>query len=220
MRQQTDDERRRTLTLLAERLDDELLLSLLAQDVKANFELLFSKYGSLIYKRALRATGNHEDAEEIVQDTFSNAYEALIKYSVDRIRSLLVERWLCKIAKNQALNKKRKQKKDHLVDSIEGLEKECGESDASKQPELATMAAEGEHYILECVNKLPEEYQALIKVYLVYDVTDRQLAKLVGKPVSLTKSLLTEGIALLREMLEKKDNQSETNHHVPREQVS
>src|SRR5437773_1763977 len=99
MAQHNSNDTTKLLTLLAGTLDEEMLLSLLAKNLNDNFELLFLKYKVLIYNRALRMMRNHEDAEDILQETFINAFLAMLKYP-EKIMLLSLRRWLCKITRN------------------------------------------------------------------------------------------------------------------------
>jgi RNA polymerase sigma-70 factor (ECF subfamily) len=216
MAQQNSDDTKKLLILLVDALDEEMLKSLLAKNLHDNFELLFLKYNVLIYKRAYKMMRNHEDAEDILQETFINAFQDMLKHPEKILLLSSLNGWLYTITKHLVINRKRKEKKDLLIDSIEGLEQGLCEDDTSKEPELATLAAEHERCILECVKMLPEKYRTLVKVYLVYDVKYSEMAKMTGKSVAVTKSLLAEGIELLRKKINEinKIDKIDTNQNI------
>ena len=81
MAQLNSDDTKKLLTLLADALDEEMLLSLLAKNLYDNFELLFLKYNVLIYKRAYQMMRNREDAEDIVQETFIKCSSRYVEVS-------------------------------------------------------------------------------------------------------------------------------------------
>jgi RNA polymerase sigma-70 factor, ECF subfamily len=219
MAQHNSDDTMKRLTLLAETLDEEMLLSLLAKNLHDNFELFFFKYKVLIYSRASRMTRNHDDAEDIVQETFIDAHQAMLKYP-EKIMSLSLKGWLYTITRNLVINRKRKEKKGLVIDSLEGLAMDFGDYDQSKQPELATLAAEHDKYIHECANKLPEEYRDLVKVYLFHEVKYSELAKMVGKSAAVTKSILAEGIELLSKLIKEVDDEIDTKQNTHQKLVS
>ncbi|MGZ3611345.1 MAG: RNA polymerase sigma factor [Ktedonobacteraceae bacterium] len=213
MAQLNSDDTKKLLTLLADALDEEMLLSLLAKNLYDNFELLFLKYNVLIYKRAYQMMRNREDAEDIVQETFIKALLAMLKYP-DMIMSISLKGWLYTIARNIVINRKRKEKKGLVIDSIEGLVIDLDDYDESKQPEVAILAAERERYIFESVNKLPKEFRDLVKAYLYMQVRYSDLAKMTGKSVAITKSTLAEGIDLLRKIIKDVDDEVDTQQNV------
>ena len=219
MAQLNSDDTKKQLTQLVGALDEEMLLSLLDKNLYDNFELLFLKYHVLVYKRAYQMLRNREDAEDIVQETFINALLYMLKYP-EKIMSLPIKRWLYTITRNLVINRKRKEKKDLVIDSIEGLVIDLDDYDESKQPELATLAAEHERYIFECVNKLPEGYRVLVKVYLFHEVKYSELAKMAGKSVAVTKLILTEGIDLLSKIIKDVDEEIDTHQNVHQKLVS
>jgi RNA polymerase sigma-70 factor (ECF subfamily) len=69
----------------------------------AAIELLVSRYESGIFRVARNITGNHEDAEEVVQNAFAKAFEHLDTFREDS----RFYTWLVRIAVNEALMKVR-----------------------------------------------------------------------------------------------------------------
>ena len=49
--------------------DAEIFLAIQAQQVKA-LDLLYERYGKLVYSTAIRMLNNVEEAEEVTQETF------------------------------------------------------------------------------------------------------------------------------------------------------
>jgi len=214
MAQLNSDDTKKQLTQLVGALDEEMLLSLLVKNLYDNFELLYLKYHVLVYKRAYQMVRNREDAEDIVQETFIHVLLAILKYPEKILSIKSLKAWLYTITKNNVINRKRKGKKDLVVDSIEELVIDLDDYDESKQPELATLAAEHERYIFECVNMLPEGYRDLVKVYLFHEVKYSELAKMEGKSVAVTKSILVDGIDLLRKIIKDVDEEIDTNRNI------
>ena len=67
----------------------------------AAIELLVSRYESRIFRLARNITGNHEDAEEVIQNAFVKAFQNLATFRGDSG----FYTWLVRIAVNQALMK-------------------------------------------------------------------------------------------------------------------
>jgi RNA polymerase sigma-70 factor, ECF subfamily len=64
------------------------------------FRVLVERHSRSIFRVAYRMTGNRQDAEEIVQETFLRAYKSLARFE---LRSNL-STWLYRIAVNRALD--------------------------------------------------------------------------------------------------------------------
>jgi RNA polymerase sigma-70 factor (ECF subfamily) len=70
------------------------------------FRLLVEQYGRAIFRLAYRMTGNEEDAEDVVQETFLKAYRQIDRYEARASFST----WLYRIASNCSLDLIRKRK--------------------------------------------------------------------------------------------------------------
>ncbi len=64
------------------------------------FRLLVEQHSRAIFRLAFRMTGNEEDAEDVVQETFLRAYRQLDKYEARSSFST----WLYRIASNYSLD--------------------------------------------------------------------------------------------------------------------
>lgn len=83
--------------------DDAQLLAGAFLGDRRCIEHLVLKYQNLAYAVALRIVGNHEDAEEVVQDSFSRAFRSL-----DRFNQLSkFSTWFYRIVYNAAVSKRR-----------------------------------------------------------------------------------------------------------------
>ena len=72
------------------------------------FAELMRAYYAFVYRIVVEIVNNPHDAEEVVQDTFLNAYRGLARYE-ERMK---FRGWLAKIARNRALNWQREQRAD------------------------------------------------------------------------------------------------------------
>src|SRR5690349_823199 len=121
----------------------EVLPELLAMNLAAFFEQLVHQFQHRLYAFALRQTKNAEEAEDIVQETFLQAYITLETYPQQRIRDLKLSAWLHKITLYIFYNRRRKGKLlEEPLDLSE--ESEVLEQEASwqEQPEVMIENAE------------------------------------------------------------------------------
>src|SRR6476620_11340747 len=98
--------------------DEAEVLSLAREgDVKA-FSDLVRRYEGKIFRLAQHITGNREDAEDVLQETFLKAYEHLDQFQGNS----KFYTWIVRIAVNQALMKLRKRKSDRAVSIDETID--------------------------------------------------------------------------------------------------
>src|ERR687883_549302 len=86
--------------------DDQRLIAECLQGDTAAFGELVRRYQDRLYNTVYRLVGNAEDAQDVVQDAFLNAYQSLEGFKGDS----LFFTWLYRIAVNAAISFKRKRR--------------------------------------------------------------------------------------------------------------
>jgi len=76
----------------------------LATDLDGAFPAVVEQMGTKIYWGLRRLSGDHQEAEDLTQETFIRAYQALSKYDQARIRSINLQPWVWTIALNLGRN--------------------------------------------------------------------------------------------------------------------
>ena len=94
---------------------------------KTRFTELLGSYEKEIHRYAFRMTGNPEDAQDVLQDTFLRAFRAFPRLPSDANHRA----WLYRIAHRQALNLFRSQK----VRATEPLEEAFAVDDSNGRPD-------------------------------------------------------------------------------------
>jgi len=84
--------------------DDATLVAAAKSGDDEVFELLVERYGRTVLLTVLRITGNREDAEDVVQQSFQKAFVHLKEFQGRSSFST----WLTRIAINEALMSRRK----------------------------------------------------------------------------------------------------------------
>jgi RNA polymerase sigma-70 factor (family 1) len=99
---------------MAEAIDDNVLLSEFASEATRQqaFRKIVEKYQKRVYWHIRKIVIDHDDADDLTQDTFIKAWNALPEFRQD---SQLFT-WLYRIATNEALNFLRKKKIRNTVD--------------------------------------------------------------------------------------------------------
>ena len=96
---------------------DDNITEILKADLNKGFRLIVEKYSSRLYWHIRRLVIIHEDADDVLQNTFFNAWKSMGDF---RNESSLYT-WLYTIATNESLTLINKRKKNSVV-SIDDLE--------------------------------------------------------------------------------------------------
>jgi RNA polymerase sigma-70 factor (ECF subfamily) len=100
-----------------DRIDHELVQQTLEGDSKA-FEKLVEKYKKRVYYLAYRMTRDHDSADELAQESFVKAYQALGRFK----SGYNFYTWMYRICVNLAINFLKKEKHTVPVDEVRGLD--------------------------------------------------------------------------------------------------
>ena len=196
--------------------DDGALLARIAEGragLDAAFEPLVRVYQDRLFAFALRLCASRPDAEEIAQDAFVRAYQALASYPAERILALRLRPWLYQITLNLWRNHTRSQRRHHPpTDSLDAPGADDGEShtappidpaddDASAQPEQALDHAEQRAELGAIVATLPVRYRAAVVLRHVEGLSYAEVSQSLAQPVGTVKANVHRGVALLRAAL-------------------
>ncbi len=169
-----------------------------------SFEELVKRYEKKIYNLAYRIMGNKEDANDILQETFLEAFRKLSSFEGKSKFST----WLYRIAVNLCLMKKRREKKiDEVPLDMPILTKEEDEikgelrDDWSKNP-LATLEnKEVRKKLSKAIDSLPEEYRTVILLRGVNGLSNEEVAKMLKISLPAVKSRLHRARLFVRDQL-------------------
>src|SRR5712691_2182538 len=174
----------------------------------AALEVLMSEYAPRVYRLAFGITRNQGDAEEVVQDVFLTV---ATKCGTFEGRSALGS-WIYRVTTNAALNKRRGKRyevetslEEHLPTFMEDGHREGDRSfllaDWSQSPERELLSGEAQRTLERALDALPEGYRAVLVLRDVEELTNEQVAELLGEAVGCVKSRLHRARMALREQL-------------------
>jgi RNA polymerase sigma-70 factor (ECF subfamily) len=171
-----------------------------SQGRHAAFEELVCRYQDRLFNTVYRLLGNAEDARDVVQEAFLNAFQSLDSFKGDS----QFYTWLYRIAFNAAVSLKRKQ---HVALSMHGTGEDRGEiepqdpSDYS-QPDHALQRAEEERRVQQALVRLSSEHQAVLIMKDMDGQKYETMAKALGVPIGTIRSRLHRARLELRELLQ------------------
>jgi RNA polymerase sigma factor (sigma-70 family) len=174
----------------------------LARDLDGSFEELVVTHQRLVFGLALRVVGDRADAEEVAQDTFARAYQALAGYQRERVAAMRLRPWLATIALNLARNRLRRR-----PPPARPLEDGDGQPPAVAAPAGAEPAAVVERgqenaFWAELLATLPRGYREAVVLRHVEGLPYTEVAEVLGRPVGTVKTHVHRGVRQLRVALE------------------
>ena len=183
------------------REDEHLLVNAAKGGDVAAFEELVNRYEGKILRLTRNITGNHEDAEDAMQDAFLKAYSHLDGFQQDS----RFYTWLVRIAANEALMRLRKRRPGQLSldEPIEGdgdlMPREL--EDWRPNPEREYAKAELQAQLGEVIEKLEPEFRIVLVLRDIEELSTQETAEALGISVPNVKSRLLRARLKLREKL-------------------
>jgi RNA polymerase sigma-70 factor, ECF subfamily len=187
-------------------LDNEDVLVAEARAGNAeSFATLINQYDRHIYRLALNMTGNQEDAEDVLQDSFLKAYSHLGQFQGDS----RFYTWLVRIAVNEALMKLRKRRGASWVSLDEPAETDDRSlmpreiEDWADNPEQSYAKTELQGILTQAIEKLEPQFRTVFVLRDLEEFSTEETAKMLGLSVPAVKSRLLRARLKLREWLNK-----------------
>jgi RNA polymerase sigma-70 factor (ECF subfamily) len=170
--------------------DDELVLKSQQGDVQA-FDQLVERYHGKIYGLTYNMTSNREDAEDLTQEIFVKAFQALPRF---KSKSSFYT-WLYRIAVNKTINyrKRRNRKRAMSLDQFDGEIKldEVYHDLTSKGSPLRNLSlSELQKKLNEALQNLSEKHRTVVVLHDMQGIPHEEIAKMVGASVGTIRSRL------------------------------
>jgi RNA polymerase sigma-70 factor (ECF subfamily) len=176
------------------------LLSRVSLSDQRAFEELYRLTSAHLYAVALRIVGERAIAEEIVQEAYVNVWHHAGTYDAARSQPLT---WLMAIARNRALDLKRRRE----VDTV-GLPGADGDGPVMELPadgpspvDLLLAGADA-RAIRDCVETLEAGAKQAIALAFFHGLSHGELATHLREPLGTVKSWVRRGLAKLRHCLD------------------
>ncbi len=175
--------------------DASLIAATLAGDTAA-FGQLVGLYQDRLYNSLLRVLGSAEDAADIVQDAFVQAYTKL-----DTFRGTSAfYTWLYRIAFNLAMSHARR---GHKTASLDGRKSLAGEEPMDGQPtaEAEVMQQERAELVHAALAELSIDYRQILVLREIDGCRYDEIAEILDLPVGTVRSRLFRARVQMRDLL-------------------
>jgi len=188
--------------------DERSVLARAARGDADAIESLMARYSARVYRLAFGITRNAPDAEEVVQDVF---LQIVNKGAGFEGRAALGS-WIYRITTNLSLNKRRGKRRElemslddmlpaFLPDGHRAGQRAFVVADWSEMPDDKLLAGESRRMLEAAIDRLPEHYRAVLVLRDVEELSNEEVAQIVGDSVAAIKTRLHRARQALREQL-------------------
>lgn len=170
-------------------MHDDLIARCKAGDRDAHYSL-YKLYSKAMYNVGYRITRSEEEAEDVLQEAFINAFRNLDSYRGDATFGA----WLKRIVVNKAINALHKKKHEKMPDD---------EQWDIPDDEPPTDYGEGMtiERVKKAIEQLPDGYRSVLSLYLLEGYDHQEISEILGITESTSKSQLNRAKHKLREFL-------------------
>ncbi len=178
--------------------DERELITLALSGNSDAFGVLVARFQDRLYTTMLNVVGNAEEAEDVVQESFIQAY---IKLDTFQMQSQFFT-WLYRIAFNNALSRRRRNRNQLSLDqSREATGNEP--LDVAGGPETNMVRNDNVRLVQEAMAKLSEDHRAILILREMQDMAYEDIAEILDISIGTVRSRLNRARSHLRELLEK-----------------
>jgi RNA polymerase sigma-70 factor (ECF subfamily) len=172
-------------------IDDLTLVHRAQQEDVGAYDELIRRYQERIYATVYHMTSNHEDANDLVQDTFIKAYRALKSFKGDSS----FYTWVYRIAVNKTINFL-KQRKNRIQMSLNDVD-----FNAENDPDLVALVSdktprrdlnllELQEKLNGALQKLSEHHRMVVTLHDIQGLSHEEIGKIMDCNVGTVRSRL------------------------------
>ncbi len=170
----------------------DIVTKCMANNRKAQLQL-YKQYCNGMYGVAMRFLKNEDDAEDVVQEAFINAFQKMEQFKGD----VTFGAWLKKIVINKSLDFLKLKKEKHIELNDKCLK--IVEDDDWTVEENVTL-----NQIKIAIDELPDKYGCVVKLYLIEGYDHQETSEILNITESACRTRLLRGKGFLKELLKDK----------------
>lgn len=166
-------------------IEDQVLVDKVLGGDNRAFEKLVEKYKKRIYYLAYKMTRDHDSADELAQESFVKAYQALSRFK----RGYSFYTWIYRICVNLSINFLKREKNSVSTDFIS--DKDLLHFSRSVSNQLESMiASEQAAIVKEALEMIPPDQKAVFILKTYENMTYEQMAEVMNCSVGTVMSRL------------------------------
>ena len=159
-------------------------------DVRAQYQL-YTLYSKAMYNICYRMTNQKEEAEDMLQESFSYAFSKLGSFRFESSFGA----WLKRIVVNTCINHLKKKRVDLVY-----TEHQSDPISADESVDYGEIRFQVKR-VMKALEKLPEGYRIVFSLYLLEGYDHKEIAEILGVTESTSKSQFLRAKQKIKEML-------------------
>jgi RNA polymerase sigma factor (sigma-70 family) len=184
---------------LGQYTDAEIIQKILAGEI-ALFEILIRRNNSFLYKVGMSYKYNHEDTQDLMQDTFIDAYNNLSKFE----SRAAFKTWIIKIMLNNCFKKQQKfSSKNEIADDINDNSIPMFSSQQNADTNKIVLNRELSFVIEEALKQVPIDYRMVFSLREINGLDVKETAEVLSISEANVKVRLNRAKTMLRKEIEK-----------------
>jgi len=186
--------------MLKDLTDEQLVEMAVSEDPEA-FDEIVRRWQRKIFALCFGMLGREDDAGDACQEAFIAAYRNIAKFRGEA----KVSSWLHRIAVNQCLTIKRRQKSraEHYLDDENGEDERIFVASPGRSPANTTEQAERLALVKSAVRALPNDLREVVVMKEFEEMTFQEISETLCLPLSTVKSRLYTALKQLKMKLER-----------------
>lgn len=178
------------------------------RDDSALFERLMARHQDRLYRVAYRMTGNHEEAQDLLQDAVVEALKAFAHFR----RGTYFDKWVYRIMSHTFIDRYRRQRRVRFESLDEPVSASGADGEASSAREIADCTADpafrieretlGES-VQTALDSLPADFRLVLILADIEEFSYEEIADMLDCPIGTVRSRLHRARAHVKKGLEK-----------------
>ena len=178
-------------------LSDEEIIRQVVDGNTALFELLMRRYNERVYRAARAIVSNEEEAEDVMQQAYVNAFTHLQQFS----GAARFSTWLTKIAIHEALARVRRRGRYEAYADADSDGESLMSRDPAENPERQAFTGELRGLLEWAIDTLPPGMREVFVLRDVEGLSTAEVAEALDVSEDVVKTRLSRGRAALRRVL-------------------
>lgn len=181
-------------------MNDDQLIEQTLEGNRDAFGELVTKYQVRLYNTMIQVVGNREDAYDVTQDAFMQAYLRLDTFR----QSSKFYTWLYRIAFNAAIGMRRRYR---MYRASESIQQDMNDQfvDRERRPDEKLISEENINVVREVVNGLEDDFRSVVVLRELEEFSYEEIAEILDIPIGTVRSRLHRARIMIRDQLSRKN---------------
>lgn len=175
------------------------LIDRVLQGEKPLYELLVRRYNPYLYKVGRSYNYNHEDTQDLMQETYVNVYKSLAKFEGRSSFKTWIIRIMLNNCYHKAQNMRSKKETSHEINDNAKPMFTNSNNDTAKM----VRSRELKHLVEEALIQIPEDYRMVFSLREITGLKTAETASIMEISEANVKTRLSRAKSLLRKEIEK-----------------